>query len=275
MSNIVLNCDAHGLGDLMITMWISEGSKDADPKLIHFGTGARETVLRMFNQEIATSPEGAITTFDAYDVELKCKGRRPRVNMRGEFMGIMTPPKRPIYTPEPERMAVTSRHFEKERKCVLLFPDTAYQSRQYPVPYWVDLAWKLNALGYQVKMMMQDKQARYENTPSWYYGLSIQDVACFMLHASLVIGNDSGPCHLAGTMGVQSIALIGATNSNVFAHVPSVHCLQSNMECTNCYFQAPFRAACDQGCSSLMRLFPELVVAKVQEIIGGPARSEI
>jgi ADP-heptose:LPS heptosyltransferase len=77
----------------------------------------------------------------------------------------------------------------------------------------------------------------------------------------VVVGNDSFPAHLAGTVGVPTLALMGPTVASVFAHLPDVECLASNgVDCTGCHFRKPFRAACDQGCMSLYRLFPDDVL---------------
>lgn len=48
-----------------------------------------------------------------------------------------------------------------------------------------------------------------------------------------------------------------------------MECLSARtLDCTGCHFQAPFRAACDQGCMSLYRLFPDEVLGRVLEKLG-------
>jgi hypothetical protein len=66
--------------------------------------------------------------------------------------------------------------------------------------------------------------------------------------------------------------LMGPTRPTVFAHAPAVECLASDaIECTGCHFSAPFRAACDQGCQSLFRLDPDVVLRRVLRIARGPS----
>jgi hypothetical protein len=62
---------------------------------------------------------------------------------------------------------------------------------------------------------------------------------------------------------------MGPTRPTVFAHAPAVECLASAaIDCTGCHFGPPFRAACDQGCQSLFRLYPDAVLRRVLEILG-------
>ena len=51
-----------------------------------------------------------------------------------------------------------------------------------------------------------------------------------MKRAALVVGNDSFPAHLAGTVGVPTLALMGPTLPTVFAHTPDVECLASGRD---------------------------------------------
>jgi ADP-heptose:LPS heptosyltransferase len=165
---------------------------------------------------------------------------------------------------------------------VILFPQTAWVTREWPATYWVDLAWRLKAAGVPVLVLLAKKDARFTNTPTYWWGFSMGQVAALVEQAALVISNDSFPAHLAGAIGTPTLAIMGPTRPAVFAHSPAVECIASDrIECTGCHFAAPFRAACDQGCQSLFRLFPEVVLRRVFAKLGraghaaspaGPAR---
>jgi ADP-heptose:LPS heptosyltransferase len=146
-------------------------------------------------------------------------------------------------------------------KLVLLFPQSLWKTREWPANYWVDLSWKLKQAGASVLVLIQNEDTRFQNTPLFQWNTPIPRLAALMQRAALVIGNDSFPAHLAGTVGTPTIALLGPTRPTVFAHMSNVDCLASGrIDCTGCHFQAPFRAACDQGCMSLYRLFPDDVL---------------
>jgi rfaE bifunctional protein nucleotidyltransferase chain/domain len=93
--------------------------------------------------------------------------------------------------------------------------------------------------------------------------------ACVLSDYGKGVGNDSFPTHLAGAVGVPTLALMGPTRPTVFAHAPAVECLASaTIDCTGCHFGPTFRAACDQGCQSLFRLYPDAVLRRVLAILG-------
>jgi len=110
--------------------------------------------------------------------------------------------------------------------------------------------------------MLHAADTRFGNVPVFMSETPVARVAALMRRAALVVGNDSFPAHLAGTVGVPTLALLGPTKPTVFAHMDTVECLTSAMDCTGCHFQAPFRAACDQGCMSLYQLLPDDVLSR-------------
>jgi len=178
------------------------------------------------------------------------------------------------------RLAPKHRHWAADRvrdlgePLVLLFPQTAWVAREWPPSYWVDLSWKLKAAGVPSLVLLSSRDDRFTNTPKYWWGTSVERLAATVERAALVVGNDSFPAHLAGTIGVPTLALMGPTRPTVFAHTLTVACLSSAaIECTGCHFGAPFRAACDQGCQSLFRLFPETVLGTILECVGNATRA--
>ncbi len=304
---IILDADQHGFGDAALTAWISEGSRNAPVRLIHRATGHKADFLRMLGQDVDESadPAACVTTFYAYgEYELRReRGSVPRVLSRGRAVGIdvdQFPPKRP----GPVHIANEFREWaEKHRtetlagqanlsdgnspisgipiveqpcaspleKLVILFPRVCYVSREWPAPYWVDLVWKLlRVLGVGVIVNLPEEDKRYEQVPKYLYGQRWEGVAALMLQADLVIGNDSGPVNLAGTLGVRSLALMGPTLPEIFAHMSDVETLAvtgDEYPCVGCHFGSPYRAACDAGCQALYRLTPEAVFDRVKQII--------
>ena len=202
-----------------------------------------------------------------YERELAEQCQRPRLDYVREFLGITTEPTRPtLRLAHEHRQWAADRVRELGDRLVLLFPQTAWVTREWPPSYWVDLSWKLKAAGVPVLVLLSNKDERFTNTPTYWWGTSVERLAGLIERAALVVGNDSFPAHLAGTIGVPTLALMGPTRPTVFAHAPTVECMSSSaIECTGCHFAAQFRAACDQGCQSLFRLFPETVLERVLE----------
>jgi hypothetical protein len=98
------------------------------------------------------------------------------------------------------------------------------------------------------------------------WGFDLNQIAALMSLAKIVVGNDSGPAHLAGTIGVPTIVTCGPTRSDcVFGHIPEIIPLTNDEPplCAGCHFKPPFRAACDQGCQALYALKPHTVLGRV------------
>jgi hypothetical protein len=257
-----------GLGDICMLAWLAEGCGRVGQRLT-FHRKRNLELMALFGLGVDPEP-GGVRLDGVYRRELAEQCRRPRLEYVREFLGITAEPMRPTL-----RLAAEHRRWAAERvrelgePLVLLFPQTAWVTREWAPSYWVDLAWRLKAAGVPTLVLLSSKDARFTNTPKYWWGTSVERLAALIERAALVVGNDSFPAHLAGTIGVPTLALMGPTRPAVFAHTPTVECLASGLiECTGCHFAAPFRAACDQGCQSLFRLFPEAVLGRVLERVG-------
>lgn len=296
---IKVNSDFSGFGDAAFMAWASEGSKNAPVKLIHYATGAKAEFLRMLGQEVTDDPVGSITTVDAYHIETQIeKGTVPRHISRARAVGITATPRRPENI-QIEQGAISAArkhraHFDDlGQPFVVLFPQTEYRCREWPASYWVDLAWRLHSKGVGVKIKITrdcplgcdgpgDASCpnagsqpgywhRFINTPGYLWDSSWHFNAALMQQADLCIGVSSGPASLAACLGTPFLVLEGPTAfSPLWDHAPNVVPLSATkleMACVGCYFQQPWRAACDQGCMALGRLFPERVLDKALELI--------
>jgi hypothetical protein len=257
-----------GLGDIAMLAWLAEGSK-AGPDPITFHRTNNLDLMHLLGLSVDSEP-GGIVLDEVFQAEVADGCRRPRLDYIRDFLGITTPLARPALhlSAEDEAWAAQTAA-ELGSPLVLLFPQAVWRPREWPANYWVDLAWKLKQAGVAVHILMQPNDPRFHNTPTYRWGTPLPRVAALMRRAALVVGNDSFPAHLAGTVGVPTLALMGPTTASVFAHTPDVECLSSSgLECTGCHFRPPFRAACDQGCMSLYRLFPDDVLRRVLMKLG-------
>jgi len=242
--------------------WLAEGCK-AGPDPLTFHRTSDPGLSNLLG--LALDPEpGGLSPDPVFRIETGDRGRRPRIDYIREFFGITAAPARPaLHVPEEDQAWADRVGAEAGSPLVLIFPQTAWKTREWPPNYWVDLAWRLQKAGIPNILMLQGNDERFHNTPAYHWNVPLPRVAALMQRAALVVGNDSFPAHLAGTVGVPTLALMGPTRSTVFSHLPDVECLASTLECTGCHFQAPFRAACDQGCLSMYQLFPDDVLDRV------------
>jgi hypothetical protein len=105
-------------------------------------------------------------------------------------------------------------------------------------------------------------------------GKSWSFIAAAIQQSKLVIGNDSGPAHLAGTLGTATIAIHGPTQRDrIYGHIPEVVGMEKrSLPCAGCHClpvfkgQPAWRPSCEIGCHQLYRTFPEEVFEKAQSV---------
>jgi Glycosyltransferase family 9 (heptosyltransferase) len=258
-----------GLGDIVMLSWLAEGARTSDKPLTFHRTKDVD-LLRLLGMECADDPGGLILD-PVFQTEVSDGGRRSRIDYIREFLELTSPPSRPRLRIDTEDQLWADDVLESlGPSVVLLFPQSLWKTREWPPNYWVDLAWKLKEHGVATLTLMQGDDPRFHNVPHFRWNTSFSRLAALMRRARLVIGNDSFPAHLAGTVGTSTLALMGPTRSTVFDHMDSVQCMTSTLDCTGCHFKTPFRAACDQGCMSLYRIFPDEVLRRTLERLRSP-----
>jgi len=257
-----------GLGDLICFAWLAAGCRATGEEIAWFATGWRAEVLRLLgvtSTDRSEDAEGSYLSVGGFEDAL---ARGEKISyleaMRREF-GIAAAPVRP------------SPQFESsQERRVLLFPHTKGPSRQWPAAFWIELANLLQQLGYDPVVILQDRDPRYEGrVPFWMAALPYRELFSHIRSARLVISNDSGPAHLAGTLGVKTLVIAGPTGLPTFEHLPEVTVLNRDRpgSCTGCYYRGSYRPACEVGCRMLFELPPEAVIESVQRLLSEPAQS--
>ncbi len=260
---IVVDCNKHGYGDAVTMAWIAEGSKNGPVYCRLHATGSRKVLLKALGQEVVQATDDMKTTFLAYSHELGQRGAGSRVIQRGRFLGIPTMPVRPTCT-IPHRDTEWAKQAIPD-KTVLLFPNTMHGAREWPTMYWIELYHQLQRVGLNPLVMMGKRDGRYDGMNS-LSALPWPKTMAAMLQSYMVVGNDSGPMHVAGTLDVKTVALLGPTTSAVHNWMPSVvglSALPTDIDCVGCYFHAPHREHCEWGCVALSHLLPERVLEVV------------
>ncbi|MCW5941988.1 MAG: glycosyltransferase family 9 protein [Fimbriimonadaceae bacterium] len=81
--------------------------------------------------------------------------------------------------------------------------------------------------------------------------LTVREMAAVMAHLSAFVSGDSGPMHVAGTMGVPLVALFGPTNPRRYAPPGDRHVLLRRCDCP--LADADSNDACDGHCTRAHR----------------------
>lgn len=260
----------YGIGDLVCLSWIAEATRDmSDPVTFYAQRGGRYDILKLLGQEVTDDARGTgVCVHSAYQKELAEGGVKPRLAYMAEALELPYRFQRPKvhYSEKDMEWALDARQSLGGDELVMIFPQTAWETRAWPTCYWVDLSWKLKEHGLAIAVFLSNQDKRYTNTPRYFWGFSFGQLAALMTLSAVVVGVDSGPAHIAGTVGVPTLALCGPTRPEcVFGHMPDVIPLVSHDDpnCTGCHFKAPFRSACDQGCQMLYSLKPQVVTEEV------------
>lgn len=155
---------------------------------------------------------------------------------------------------------------------VLICPEVVWKPREWPAAYYSLLMRKLVERGYNPMAQMQGWDPGHIYEPYAFGGDTLRHMVAIMRGADLIIGNDSGPCHFAGTLDKPFLALCGPSPAEFFEHMPSVRRLDvgpTRMPCVSCNFEGGrgYHRRCDRGCSALMSLTPDAVLSAAMEML--------
>src|SRR5215475_12853083 len=204
-----------GLGDLVVFAWLGQGMRHAGQE-VEFWTETdwRRDFMRMWGMKVTNDPTGKIVTHEGYETAVKLNTHHNYLEWIAEKVGITVPPAKPFLNIPP---------FDREQGRlaagdVLIFPESVPIVRRWPANYFVELAFYLKRAGYKVRIVTQERDHRFMYFPV-IYGKSLQFVSAAIQMSRLVIGNDSGPAHLAGTIGTPTIAIQGSTQERIYGYL--------------------------------------------------------
>lgn len=266
MTRVVLDPNRCGIGDVVVASWIGEGANRAGHELA-FVPSQYDGLVRMMGQAIAAPGEEGIqiATYPGslYCTELLLRGERP-VRALGwqERMPFKVTPARPFLNiPVEFRAWASLQEFQcgENVPLALIFPGCCFQSRRWATHKYLRVAAALEAAGWAV-IAVDSGDAIVKHFPHSVHGQPLEHICALMRVADCVIGNDSGPCHLAGTIGTKSFAIMGPTDPRViFGHCPEVETLRVGTDecaCVGCHFEGEkgYTEACGVGCEALSLL---------------------
>jgi len=102
----------------------------------------------------------------------------------------------------------------------LIFPCGTTDAKKWPVENWQALINELKRRGFGAEIFLGPSESSYQNIFDWKAQVHINQSWSSIIERfdrnTLVICNDCGPMHVAGTMGCRLIALFGPTNEKVW-----------------------------------------------------------
>jgi len=280
----------HGLGDTVQMLPVIQAVQNAAPD----GVRVRVVTRKPFKDWVALGgfdwrayehpedyPPASITLWpyreSAVDTDLRCLAENTNRQALWAANVSVKPARCQPHISVEARLWAKERHSELSKsgqKIAWLSPYAAHPMRTWSRRRWVEVFAGLEDLGCAVAGM----QCRYDPVNvMWFPGPMFQDVcaertaALFEL-ADLYIGNDSGLTHLAGWLGVPSIAVLGTTNGRVvFGCYPTVRTIDAGASCAGCLGQGTrgWKHWCNNGCDALDAIAATDVLEMAKERLHG------
>jgi len=262
----------HGLGDVVCFAWLGQGILDAGSDVSFFASGWHAEVLRLFRMPITTDETGAVFTNEGYETAVKLNSPLNYLQWISHHLGVKETPTRPKIEPDP----VNREMGRKAAGGVLIFPHGVWGPRVWPKPYFSELGLLLQREGYKVRFVTKERDYSFFMPFHCIVGKSWSFIASAIQASRLVIGNDSGPAHMSGTIGTRTIAIHGPTQgARIYGHLPEVQSFEKrSIPCAGCHCLPVYkgaqawRASCEIGCHQLYRTFPEEVFEAAVKILG-------
>lgn len=152
----------------------------------------------------------------------------------------------------------------------VLHPGATKTYKLWPIAHFAALADGLVAQGYQVVLMGAGSDQSHVETiqaqlappsrrrvASICNQLSLAELASFLQGAQLMVGNDSGPFHLAAALGIRGVVIFGPTEATLWGPISDrATLLQDRSVCRpDCS-----RHHCEQGYRCLATITPQRVL---------------
>lgn len=132
-------------------------------------------------------------------------------------------------------MFIRTNTSERMRQ-VLIFPGAGHRAKCWPLSRYMHLAAWLAGRGYQPVFVLgpaeRERGMEVQNF-QLHQPKDFPELQAWLLKSDLVIGNDSGPMHLAGLLGCSGLALFGPAAASQWGPV-GLTSLQTDLDCSPC-----------------------------------------
>ena len=255
--DIVVNANPSGIGDMALECWM--------PEVKFVATGAHVDVAKLFGATVVPACPEAKNIGDSWQGELH--SREPRIQYRAKWLGAKTI-RRPAFHLDPDAVAWAATLRDEGKQLAVLTPQSWSKTREWPIGHWQALATILQSHDVKVIFDILKPDNRFHDFGTVLQGESVTRMASLLNEADLLITGDTGPAHLAGTMGRPCLLLMGPTLPNSYAYIPSVRVMTGTKECTGCNFQRPkFNQSCHRECASLREMTPASVADRALRLL--------
>jgi ADP-heptose:LPS heptosyltransferase len=156
---------------------------------------------------------------------------------------------------------------------VILHPGPSWPVREWPDQRWCELAEIISArtgaliikIGTDLDSLGRVRpSAPLPNTVDWTNQLGVVEIAALLEQASVFVGIDSGPLHIAGILGVPAVGLFGPVSANLRLHPRAqVSVITAKMDCLGCHHRPTGHLHWKTGCPNDIACMREITAQEV------------
>jgi len=156
--------------------------------------------------------------------------------------------------------------FQKEKKNILFVVGASWQSKIYPKEQVALLCNLLKENAYIIWGSQKEREdaewiCKHSQYATLAPELTLKELVAFVSAADLLIGNDTGPTHLAWAQNIPSITLFGPTNSRMIYQTPTNVAIESDSKVNILKI--------DKSDFSIKDINPNLIAKKAKELLYG------
>ncbi|MDR2443882.1 MAG: glycosyltransferase family 9 protein [Deltaproteobacteria bacterium] len=172
----------------------------------------------------------------------------------------------PDYQAQKDKMRKLLLDYGVHSRPVLLFPGAGWASKLWPIENYAKLAKELSENGYQVALgggkgdapltRAVMEKARPLKIPDLTGQTDLTGLLGLVSLASVCVGSDTGPLHLAAAAGIPTVSLFGpSSGQRAGTYGPLGSYVSSDADCSPC-----FKRVCPREFFCMERISPQMVL---------------
>lgn len=132
---------------------------------------------------------------------------------------------------------------EPSRPLCVIQPSSRFHTKEWTDSGFAEICDSLQEYGYAALLVGTEEEkpkirrvaGLCRHRPASIWGLTISELTWVLDRASLFVGNDSGPTHMAAALGVPVLVLFGSSDSNLWRPWQAIHeIVQNPFDCNPC-----------------------------------------
>lgn len=270
--NISIVSKLNGLGDSMCSMWCVEGFKQAGLEVDFFVRPEHVDVCKLFHDRVFpkdNAPLSAITiNLNAHGGQMAAlpPDNTPRIDWWWSRIVEQYPGDIPEgATPQKPHMPESFEKISKFENAVVIAPECCFLNRRWSMGHYSRLVLLLKQAGYEVIAFVEKEDSLVKSIKDilYHFGYPFEYLVKAIASSKLIIGNDSGPAHIAGITGVPCVPVHAIMPPQLlWERYSDFHPAFATDSCAGCGFQ-PDRGyhphSCSMMCSALEGISAEEV----------------